>query len=58
MSHYSMSADAMAEAIAYELSKDGIWKAEFDGLGEIKFENEDGERFLITVEQLDEQARS
>lgn len=47
-----MTADEMAGAIAFELSRDGIWKAEFDGLGEIKFENEHGEEFLITIEKV------
>lgn len=49
-----MDRDEMAAAIAFELGKDGVWKADFDGLGEILFENENGERFLITVESQDE----
>ena len=49
-----MDADDMASAIAYELGSDGRWKAQFDGLGEILFENEEGEKFLITVVKTDD----
>lgn len=50
----TINAYEMADAIAYELGKDGIWKAVSNGLGEIAFENEDGDRFKITVETEDE----
>lgn len=44
-----MDADAMADALAWFLNNEDQWTAEFTGLGEIEFTNEDGERFLITV---------
>ena len=48
-----MDAWNAAAAIAYELNK-GQWKAEHDGMDEIVFTNEDGERFKLIVESIDE----
>jgi hypothetical protein len=43
----------MAEAIAHVLN-DGSWKAKAE-LGDIDFTNEDGERFLLTVEKVEDE---
>lgn len=47
-----MDENMMASAIAFELNRD-CWKAEasFD---EIEFTNEDGERFRLTVEKIED----
>lgn len=47
-----MDADNMADALVFFLNKEP-WKAIFLGLGEIKFTNEDGEEFRLTVEEWD-----
>jgi hypothetical protein len=44
-----MDEDDMASALAFELNKD-CWKAEATG-NLIKFTNEDGETFTLTVEK-------
>lgn len=46
----------MATAIAFALSTwgDGSWKAKAE-LGDIEFQNEDGEKFLLTVERIEEE---
>ena len=47
-----MDADDMADALTWHLNKDS-WKAIFLGLGEIKFTNENGEEYRLTVEEWD-----
>lgn len=47
-----MDEDAMAAAIAFELNK-GCWKAE-SSFEEIDFTNEDGEKFRLTVEKVED----
>lgn len=47
-----MDIDEMAAALAYELNKD-CWKAEFGGVGEVFFTNEDGEKFVLAVSKVD-----
>ena len=45
-----MDADDMADGVVLALNKDS-WKAIFLGLGEIKFTNEDGEEYRLTVQE-------
>ena len=47
-----MDAIEMAQAIAYALNKD-CWTAEGDYLAVVNFTNEDGEKFILTVEAVD-----
>jgi len=47
-----MDEGEMALAIAHELDR-GAWTALGLDIGEIFFTNEDGEKFLITVEKVD-----
>lgn len=44
-----------AEAIAWALDGEGDWKAEHDGLGEIIFTDESGQRFRITVDEIQDE---
>lgn len=44
-----MTADEMAEALAYELGRDGAWRAEYDFPECVLLTIESGERFTITV---------
>jgi len=44
-----INADMMADALAWFLNNEDSLKAEFVGLGEIEFTNEDGDKFLITL---------
>lgn len=47
-----------AQAIAERLDGGGFgedWKAEHDGLGEITFTDESGQRFRITVDEIEDE---
>lgn len=47
-----------AQAIAERLDGAGFgedWKAEHDGLGEIVFTDENGQRFRVTVDEIEDE---
>lgn len=43
----------MADAIAFALNADS-WTAEYAGLNEVNFTNEDGDKYVIRVEKVEE----
>lgn len=49
---------AAAQAIAERLDGGGYgedWKAVHDGLGEIEFTDENGQRFRVTVDEIEDE---
>lgn len=43
----------MADALAWFLNNEDKWTAEYAGLDEINFTNEDGDKYVIRVERVD-----
>lgn len=49
-----MNADEFAEALTYELGRDGQWKTSYDFPERVFVTIEDGTQFILTVERADD----